>query len=55
MLIIKIASLKLPSHICTADVFNVKHLIPNRGVFSNDDFVGNLRANFLYHWENDAV
>ena len=34
--------LKLPSHIRTADVFNVKHLIPYTGDNSDDD---NLRAN----------
>ena len=29
--------LKLPSHIRTADVFNVKHLVPFRGDLSSED------------------
>ncbi|PKI72482.1 hypothetical protein CRG98_007149 [Punica granatum] len=44
--------LKLPSHIRTTDVFNVKHLIPYTGDSSDDD---DLRANSLRPWENDAV
>ena len=47
--------LKLPSHVRTADVFNVKHLIPFTGDFSDDDVVLNLRSNFLSPGENDAV
>ena len=47
--------LKLPTHIRTADVFNVKHLIPYFGDSSDDDAIGNLRANFLHPGENDAV
>ncbi|PKI56655.1 hypothetical protein CRG98_022943 [Punica granatum] len=37
--------LKLPNHIRTADVFNVKHLIPYVGDSLNDD---DLRANSLH-------
>ncbi|PKI35976.1 hypothetical protein CRG98_043633 [Punica granatum] len=44
--------LKLPSHIRTADVFNVKHLIPYTSDSSDED---NLRVNSLHPWENDAV
>ena len=43
--------LKLPSHICIADVFNVKHLIPYAGDSSDDD---NSRANSVQPGENDA-
>ena len=47
--------LKLPSHIKTADVFNVKHLIPFYGDYSDDDAdADNSRSNFLYPGENDA-
>ncbi|XP_039119660.1 uncharacterized protein LOC120255960 [Dioscorea cayenensis subsp. rotundata] len=42
--------LQLPSHIRTADVFNVKHLIPYYGDSSDDD---NSRVNSLHPWEND--
>ncbi|KAH7575788.1 hypothetical protein JRO89_XS02G0221600 [Xanthoceras sorbifolium] len=38
--------LKLPTHIRTHDVFNIKHLIPFRGDSSNDEAVGNSRSNF---------
>ena len=44
--------LKLPSHIRTADVFNVKHLIPYTGDTSDDE---NSRANSAYPGENDEV
>ncbi|PKI43333.1 hypothetical protein CRG98_036313 [Punica granatum] len=44
--------LKLPSHIRTADVFNVKHLIPYIGDSLDDD---DSRANSLHPMENDAV
>ncbi|PKI37301.1 hypothetical protein CRG98_042296 [Punica granatum] len=44
--------LKLPSHIRTADVFNVKYLIPYAGDSSDDD---DSRANSLYLRENDAA
>ncbi|PKI37365.1 hypothetical protein CRG98_042242 [Punica granatum] len=44
--------LKLPSHICTADVFNVKHLIPYASDSSNVD---DLRANSFHLEENDAA
>ncbi|PKI31978.1 hypothetical protein CRG98_047631 [Punica granatum] len=44
--------LKLSSHIRTAYVFNVKHLIPYAGDSSDDD---NLRANSLHSRENDAA
>ena len=47
--------LKLPSHIRTTDVFNVKHLIPYVGDSSSgDDDAANLRANFLHPGGNDA-
>ncbi|KAF7144658.1 hypothetical protein RHSIM_Rhsim04G0098200 [Rhododendron simsii] len=45
--------LKLPSHVRTADVFNVKHLIPFRGDSSDDE--ANSRANFFLEGEDDAV
>ncbi|PKI37872.1 hypothetical protein CRG98_041733 [Punica granatum] len=44
--------LKLPSHIRTANVFNVKHLIPYTGDSSDED---DSRANSLHPRENDAV
>ncbi|PKI67383.1 hypothetical protein CRG98_012227 [Punica granatum] len=44
--------LKLPSHIRTADVFNVKHLIPHTGDSSDDD---DSRTNSLHPGENDAA
>ncbi|PKI37941.1 hypothetical protein CRG98_041654 [Punica granatum] len=44
--------LKLPSHIRTADVFNVKHLVPYTGDSSDDD---DSRANSLHSGENDAA
>eukprot|EP00268_Persea_americana_P005654 TRINITY_DN11911_c0_g1_i4.p1 TRINITY_DN11911_c0_g1~~TRINITY_DN11911_c0_g1_i4.p1 ORF type:complete len:330 (-),score=59.07 TRINITY_DN11911_c0_g1_i4:1731-2720(-) len=47
--------LKLQTHVQTADVFNVKHLIPYFGDSSDDDAIGNSRANFLHPGENDAV
>ena len=31
--------LKLPSHLCTTDAFNVMHLIPNYGDSSDDDSI----------------
>ncbi|XP_022020206.1 uncharacterized protein LOC110920296 [Helianthus annuus] len=40
--------LKLPSHIRCSDVFNVKHLLPYYGDSSDDEPVGNSRANFIY-------
>ena len=43
--------LKLPSHIRTTDVFNVKYLIPYIGDSSNDD---NSRLNSIQPGENDA-
>ena len=46
--------LKLPSHIRTHDVSNVKHLSPFLGDSSDDDTVGNSRMNFLQPGENDA-
>ncbi|KAI9174071.1 hypothetical protein LWI28_011480 [Acer negundo] len=39
--------LKLPSHIRTYNVFNVKHLIPFHGDSSDDDTAINSRTNFL--------
>jgi len=44
--------LKLPSHIPTADVFNVKHLIPYTGDGSDDD---DSRTNSLHPGENDTA
>ncbi|PKI45897.1 hypothetical protein CRG98_033696 [Punica granatum] len=44
--------LKLSSHIRTADVFNVKHLIPYTGDSSDDD---DSMVNSLHPGENDAV
>ncbi|PKI77507.1 hypothetical protein CRG98_002113 [Punica granatum] len=44
--------LKLPSHIRTVDVFNMKHPIPYTGDSSDDD---DLRANSLHPRENDAI
>ena len=47
--------LKLPSHIHTAEVFNVKHLTPYLGESSSgEDDAGNSRVNFLYPRGNDA-
>lgn len=46
--------LKLPSHIRTADVFNVRHLIPYTGDNSSDEDT-NSRANFCLAGEDDAV
>ena len=47
--------LKLPSHIRTADVFNVKHLIPYRGDHDEDVVADNpnSRANSLHPGGND--
>ncbi|KAH7543730.1 hypothetical protein JRO89_XS15G0008000 [Xanthoceras sorbifolium] len=47
--------LKLPTHIHTHDVFNIKHLIPFRGDSSDDEAVGKSRSNFLQPGENDAA
>ncbi|KAH7576469.1 hypothetical protein JRO89_XS01G0075400 [Xanthoceras sorbifolium] len=47
--------LKLPTHIRTHDMFNIKHLIPFHGDSSNDETVGNSRSNFLQPGENDAA
>nr|GEW47003.1 hypothetical protein [Tanacetum cinerariifolium] len=49
--------LQLPSHVCTSDVFNVKHLIPFVGDSSDDNDVVVLdsRSNLLYPRGNDAV
>ncbi|PKI50012.1 hypothetical protein CRG98_029599 [Punica granatum] len=44
--------LKLHSHIRTADVFNMKHLIPYMDDSSDED---NSRANSLHPGENDAI
>lgn len=46
--------LKLPSHICTFDVFNVRHLILYRRDSSSDRDV-NSRENSLQSGENDVV
>ena len=47
--------LKLPSHIRTAYVFNVKYLLPYFGDSSDEDDTGNSRENFLYPGGSDAV
>nr|GEV51835.1 reverse transcriptase domain-containing protein [Tanacetum cinerariifolium] len=49
--------LQLPSHVCTSDVFNVKHLIPFVGDSSDDNDVAVLdsRSNLLYPRGNDAI
>ncbi|PKI74757.1 hypothetical protein CRG98_004866 [Punica granatum] len=44
--------LKLPNHIRTADVFNVKQLIPYTSDSSDDD---DSMVNSLHPWENDMV
>ena len=44
--------LKLPSHIRTTDVFNIKHLVPFLEDSSEED--GNSRANSLPPGEDDA-
>eukprot|EP00268_Persea_americana_P019914 TRINITY_DN20256_c0_g2_i1.p1 TRINITY_DN20256_c0_g2~~TRINITY_DN20256_c0_g2_i1.p1 ORF type:complete len:139 (-),score=22.65 TRINITY_DN20256_c0_g2_i1:41-457(-) len=46
--------LKLPSHICTLDVFNVKHLVPYHGDSSEDETM-NSRVNSLTPGGNDVV
>ena len=49
--------LRLPSHVRTSDVFNVKHLFPFVGDFSSDDddAVPDSRTNLFYPGGNDAV
>ena len=48
--------LKLPSHIRTVDIFNMKHLTPYVGDSSlGKDDKGNLRVNFLHPGGNDVV
>nr|GEV00025.1 putative reverse transcriptase domain-containing protein [Tanacetum cinerariifolium] len=48
--------LRLPSHVRTHDVFNVKHLVPFMGDSSDeDDAVLNSGSNLLYRGGNDAV
>ena len=44
--------LKLPSHIKTSDVFNVKHLVSFIDDLSNED--ANLRTNSLQPREDDV-
>jgi hypothetical protein len=44
--------LKLPSHIKTSDVFNVKHLVPFIDDLSDED--ANLRTNSLQPGEDDV-
>ncbi|XP_026442213.1 uncharacterized protein LOC113341608 [Papaver somniferum] len=46
--------LKLPSHIRTFVVFNVKHLVPYHGENTNDVDQQNSRTNFSQPRENDA-
>ncbi|CAL8151352.1 unnamed protein product [Prunus armeniaca] len=45
--------LKLPNHVRTSDVLNVKYLVPFHGSNSDDD--PNSRANFCQLREDDAV
>nr|GEW60684.1 putative reverse transcriptase domain-containing protein [Tanacetum cinerariifolium] len=48
--------LRLPSHVRTHDVFNVKHFVPFMGDSSDeDDAVLNSRLNLLYRRGNDSV
>ncbi|KAL5737954.1 hypothetical protein ACOSP7_030715 [Xanthoceras sorbifolium] len=47
--------LRLPSHIRTADVFNVKHLIPYSGDSSGEDTDCTPRSTFLHPGGDDAV
>ncbi|GKA50559.1 putative reverse transcriptase domain-containing protein [Tanacetum coccineum] len=49
--------LRLPSHVRTSYVFNVKHLVPFLGDSSSneDDAVPDSRSNLLYPGGNDAV
>jgi hypothetical protein len=44
--------LKLPSHIKTSDVFNIKHLVPFTGDSLDEDV--NLRVNFVQPGEDDV-
>lgn len=46
--------LKLPSHLRTSDVFNVKHLVPFHGTNSDNEDEPNSRANFSQPGEDDA-
>ena len=46
--------LKLPSHVRTADVFNVKHLIPFTADSSDEDDGSNSWPNFLSPGGNDV-
>jgi len=47
--------LKLPSHIRTTNVFNVKHLVPFHGDSSSEDEdLPNLWSNSSQHREDDA-
>ncbi|GER30607.1 gag-pol polyprotein [Striga asiatica] len=46
--------LRLPSHVRTSDVFNVKHLVPFYGDNSTDESGTDSRANPLQPGENDA-
>ena len=46
--------LKLPSHVRTADVFNVKHLIPFTAESSDDDAGSNSWSNSLSPGGNDV-
>ncbi|GFS29747.1 hypothetical protein Acr_00g0008180 [Actinidia rufa] len=46
--------LKLPSHVNTSDVYNVKHLMPYRGDSSEEEEVLNSRANSFQSGEDDV-
>ena len=47
--------LKLPSHIRTANVFNIKYLVPYVGDSSSgDDDAENSRVNFIHPGGNDV-
>ncbi|XP_048425421.1 uncharacterized protein LOC125470439 [Pyrus x bretschneideri] len=47
--------LKLPSHLCIVDVFNIKHLIPFHSASSVVKECLNSRANSSQPWKNDAT
>ena len=47
--------LKIPSHVNTSDVFNVKHLMPYRGdSLEEEEVVSNSRVNSFKPREDDA-
>ena len=46
--------LRLPSHVRTTNVFNMKHLISFYGDSSDDEMAANSRSNFFCPGENDV-